>query len=299
MKHTCKRCLGIDIGGMSAKYSIISESGALNEKSSFRTGCDMTREQFVGKLYETVEHALPNQIDGIGICSLGFINTETGEILGGVENLPFLEGMNIRKLLTDRFPNIPVSIQNDVKAVALGEQWLGAGRNCKSFFCITFGTGLGGALVLNGNVVEGTHFRAGEICYLQYQTEHDYFEKKVSTKYLVEQAAKRLEQPEMDGFRFFGLYRADNAVCVDLLNAWAERIGRCIADLTVTLDLEKVIVGGGISDEKDILIPLITRKVNRMLPAQFRNQCAIVAAECANDAGMLGAVSPMLWKARD
>lgn len=285
--------LGIDIGGSSAKHALISAKGELREKGSFPTGDSADFEDFLSGLYAVTDDAMLQRIDGIGLCSPGFIQAQSGLISGGFENLPFLRHINLKELLKKRYPSLPVNICNDAKAVALGEKWVGAAKNCKSFFCLTLGTGLGGALVLGGILVEGSHFRAGEIGYLNYENEDRYFEKEVSTKVILKHAAKMMALSSLDGFEFFRLVRDQHPAVLKVFERWMADISRFIANTIILLDLDMVIIGGGISSEGNLIIPRIEQNLLRMLPPQFSRQTEIVAARHANDAGMLGAVSDL------
>lgn len=300
MKQTLtKQYLGIDIGGTSAKYAYITEQGVIGQRGSFETGLSVSKEAFLDSLFQVVNEAVKNKVSGIGICSLGFVHPETGQILGGVENMPYLNELNLRDLISKHHPALSVQICNDVKAIARAEEWVGAAKGCANFLCIALGTGLGGAIVIDSELVEGAHFRAGEIGYMDYKNEDDYLEKYSSTKYVMEEAAHKLGLTSIDGFEFFRLVKEQNSICLAILEEWVQKIARFLANIIVILDLEKVIIGGGISQEKDLLIPGVRAAVNTMLPPEFRGQTSIEAAQYANDAGMLGAVSTLLRQQKD
>lgn len=289
-----RQFLAIDIGGTSAKCARITEDAQIVFRAQFETGIAVSKEQFLNSFFRTVDDAVVCGVVGVGICSLGIVDSRTGVIVGGVENMPYLAGLNLRELIMKRYPGLRVHISNDVKAVARGERWVGAARGCRNFACFALGTGLGGAVVIDGRLVEGAHFRAGEVCYTDYRGENDYLEKYTSTKYVMEQAAGELGIDQIDGFEFFRLVRVGDATCLSILDRWVERIARFVANSIVLLDLEKVIIGGGVSREEDILIPRLTVAVNGMLPPDFRGQTEISAAGFAGDAGILGAVATLV-----
>lgn len=289
--HSNKHFLGIDIGGTAAKCAIISDEGEIVSRSAFDTGIAVSKEKFISSIYHVVDDAIAKKVGGIGICSLGIVNSKTGQIIGAVENMPYLYNMNIRDLILSRYPEIPVFVSNDVKSVARGEQWMGAAKGCRNFFCVALGTGVGAVIVIDSKVIEGVHYRAGEVCYMNYKSPHDYLEKYISTKHVMDIAAVELGVAEIDGFKFFQLVREGVPIAMKILNEWICKIARFVANLIVILDVEKVIIGGGISSEKNILIPRIAEAVEQMLPAAFRGETIIEGAKCANDAGVLGAVS--------
>lgn len=287
-------CLGIDIGGTTVKHAIVDSKGTILERESFETGISISEKTFMDKLFCVVNEGRNRGVSGIGVCTLGAVNSITGQILGAAQNLPFLQGLNLKNQIHKIYPDIPVSICNDVHAVAKGERWLGAAQNCENFFCLTLGTGVGGALVINSKLVTGTHHLAGEIGYLDYQDVDNYLEKRVSTKAIVDRAAQLLDNEELDGYRFFTLVKEGNEVCCGVFEQWVSELSRVTANLIITLDLELVIIGGGVSNEKEILIPKIAATTNQMLPQEFRGHTRIVAAKFASEAGILGAVSELL-----
>jgi predicted NBD/HSP70 family sugar kinase len=286
-----KKYLGIDIGGTAAKYAIITANGEIIRKDQFNTSNIKDLGTFVQSLFDVIDYAIPEKISGIGLCSLGIINSRTSEITGGVANMSFLQGINFKTLIREKYGDIPVHIMNDAKAVAKGEQWLGAGRGCDNFFCVTIGTGIGGALVLNSSIVDGAHFRAGEVGYLNYYDPTNYFEKFASTRFIMDKAAKRLQYETINGVQFFDMVRKKDVVCLDILDEWIQTLSRMLANVILLVDVDKIILGGGISEEKEILVPMISKEVERMLPPEFKNQTIIETAAFSNNAGMLGAVS--------
>lgn len=289
--NAVKWYLGIDIGGTTAKYARISAQGAVSHRGSFPTGAACGKEEFLARLFAVVDENVLEGALGIGISCLGIVDSQSGAVSGGAGNLPILPGLNLKELLMARHPNLPVYICNDVKAAARGEQWMGAGRNCGDFFCITFGTGLGGCAVISGKVLEGAFSRAGEIGYWDYQDAQAYCERRLSTGYVMAAAAQKLGIPAIDGITFFARVRQGNAVCLAILDEWTAEIARVIAQVMLLLDPEKFILGGGIAPQSDLLLPRIGKALGRFLPPDIQAECAIEFAACGNDAGMLGAVS--------
>lgn len=283
--------LGIDIGGTTAKYAIITGEGKITGQSFFETGFSMEKDEFMSTLLKVVSEAVKNNnISGVGICTLGIVNPEDGEVLGGNDNMPALKSLKLKKAISGVFPKLPVVVMNDVNAMAYGEQWLGAAQNCSDFFCVALGTGLGGCAVVNSKILDGSHFHAGEIGYLDYNGESEYCEKYISTKFVMEEAAALLGVDSIDGFEFFDRIRKGDSTCLEVFDRWTSRIARLIANIIIILDPEKVIIGGGVSREGETLVRPIRDKIKKMLPHEFNGQTSIVAAKCANNAGMLGVV---------
>lgn len=292
-----KRYLGVDIGGSSVKYGIVTGGGDILSTGGFRTGSSCTLPGFATHLEEMVEMSLGQGVVGIGVSTLGIVHAETGDILGGAENALWLGQCNLRKLIRKvGGTNLPVAVLNDAKAVALGEGWLGAAKGVRDYACVTLGTGVGGAFVLGGRLLEGAHFRAGEIAYCDYLSEDDYIEKNLSTIHFLNYAAEKLRVAELGGIEFIERVRAGDSACTSLLEEWMDRLAAFLANFIAALDVELIIIGGAVSRDGDVLMPVLRRQVETHLPHYMRGQTRIEAARLANQAGMLGAVAYLLKK---
>ncbi|MFI3212146.1 MAG: ROK family protein [Eubacteriales bacterium] len=283
-----EQILAIDIGGTSVKYAYISSSGKIENKSSFLTKEMNTIEEFLVPLKEILEKAINSQIYKVGISSLGIFD-QSGMCLGGVENLPFLEGNNLKELVSSCDNRIECNILNDGSAAALGEYWLGEGVGCSNFLCITLGTGIGGAIVIDGKPVLGSHFQSGEIGYSDYQSEEDYLEVKCSTIGILREAAKRMQVEEIRGHTFIEYVKQEEPICTALFQHWMKMLGRMIANSMLLLDPEIIIIGGGISAQKEWFCDRLYQQVQLYLPPSFSGKVPIKAAKHGNDAGLLGA----------
>ena len=286
---------GIDIGGTSTKYAAVNAKGVIGKRGSFNTFRSMSRQNFLDEIFQACNEAIRGGIQGIGISSLGVIDSQSGCYLGGVQNLPALQGLNLKETLESQYPGMPVFILNDAKAAALGELWVGAGKGCSSLLCITLGTGIGGALVVNGKLVHGFHNRAGEVGFSDYANDGDYIEAYFSTKAVMSKMSEKMKEP-MDGFKFFEkCYNKENTY-LETLEEWMRGVARLIANLCLLVDPQKVLIGGGVSNENEMIIPMLTRFTDQMLPEEFRGQTTIAPAGNTCDAGILGAVAGLILK---
>ena len=139
--------LSIDIGGTSAKYAYVTADGRLTGKNSFSTSGLKNLDEFYQRLLPVIDEGFACGAVNAGLSCPGFIHSD-GLCMGGVENLPYLKGVDIPGFLRQRNPSLKVSIMNDGTAAALGEYWLGSGRGSRVLLCITLGTGIGSALIL-------------------------------------------------------------------------------------------------------------------------------------------------------
>lgn len=282
--------LSIDIGGTSAKYAYVTADGRLTGKNSFSTSGLKNLDEFYQQLLPVIDEGFACGAVNVGLSCPGFIHSD-GLCMGGVENLPYLKGVDIPGFLQQRNPSLKVSIMNDGTAAALGEYWLGSGRGSRVLLCITLGTGIGSALILDGRPYPGSHFQSGEIGYSDYSSSEEYLEIDYSTLGILRKASA-LTGSQLDGFAFIQRIRDNDPCCLQLLGDWTAKLGRVLANNILMLDPDRVVIGGGISKQSDILIPLLEKQTNRQLPPQYRQLAEIVPARLANDAALFGAVKP-------
>ncbi len=281
--------LSIDVGGTSAKYAFIDIKGNIYNKDSFLTGKEMTPTHFFDEISK-ITKTNKDKITGIGICTPGFVDSDNGIILSGVENIPFLYNVQLKAELLRRFPNFKIAIQNDAKAAALGEFYYGNAKNSKSCFCTTLGTGIGGAYIIDGNIVQGSHFRLGEIGYSNYKNKDEYLENSFSTISVMNRTAQLLNKNTLDGKYFFELLREnDNIVCKEF-EKWTDVLSTIYANIIILLDIDKLIIGGGVC-KQEVLINTLRKKILSKIPDEFRDEIDILPALLGNDAALLGNAS--------
>src|SRR5699024_795720 len=148
--------LTIDIGGSFIKYALVDANHYLSYKEKVET-----RQNKENAILHQVEAIIQTSLDkgshikGIGISTAGIVDRKAGEIIYAGPTIPNYKGTPFKKYLADKF-DIPVVVENDVNAALKGEMWKGAGRAREDVFCITLGTGIGGAYYQAG-LVDGAH----------------------------------------------------------------------------------------------------------------------------------------------
>lgn len=151
--------IGFDVGGTHIKHGVIDENGKELTSDEYDTPEDTNT--FKEKWKSVVEeYRKENDIVGIGVSFPGHINHHTGEA-AKAGALEYLDGENLCELFAG-LTDLPVTVENDANCAALGERWQGAGKDYEHFVCITIGTGIGGGIVMEGDLYRGSHYRAGE-----------------------------------------------------------------------------------------------------------------------------------------
>ncbi len=256
-----------DVGGTAIKYSVMDEKLVRHDEGEVPTPQD-TREHF----YQVLEEIyLPHKAEtaGAAISMPGFIDIEKGYVdFPGA--LAYNSGQSVGPELADRF-GCPVHIANDGKCAAVAEYWKGELRGCSTGAVMILGTGIGGGLIVNGKLVNGVHFTAGEFSFLQinppeWDSHQGIFASASSTRGLLEhyREAKGLSpETPLNGYEFFERYHAGDPDAAAALDHLAFSAAGQIYNMSVLLDLETVAIGGGIS-RQDAVIEILQRKVKEV-----------------------------------
>lgn len=279
----------IDVGGTFIKYGKVHTDGRLTFKDQIATPINEN-----GAILNKVKEIITNHIEengrplGIGISTAGVVDTDTGEIIYTGPTIANYRGTNFKSSIETEF-KIPVQVHNDVNAALLGEQWQGAAKDQSDVYCITLGTGIGGAY-FRDQLVTGTSFKAGEIGYLLYDMETDTtYEQRASTSAL-KQTAENTLGSSINVIQLFEKAKANDKEANQIINKWASHIAEGLAQIIIIVDPRVLLIGGGVSKQGEFLLEKIEYQINNFLPENF-NQTVLKCTELGNDAALYGAVS--------
>lgn len=308
--------VGVDLGGTTTKIAFISMDGQILHKWEIPT--DNTNEgqnitlniakSIDGKLNELGQSR--EVLAGVGMGAPGPVNYETGVILNAV-NLGWKDNFPLQSSL-ESATNLPAAIENDANCAALGEMWQGAGNGAKDLVFVTLGTGVGGGVVANGNIVQGVNGAGGEIGHITAIPvggspcncgKTGCLETVASATGIVRLALKELAESGTDGQLaqvyakenkisakdVFDAARAGDALAGKVLQEVAFHLGLVLSHLGNTLNPEKIVLGGGVSKAGDILVDAVQENFDRYAFSSVRNSTKLAVATLGNDAGVLGA----------
>lgn len=245
------------------------------------------------------------KLAGIGIGTPGTVKYPEGLITGSSPNIPGWVGASMRRIFSD-FP-VPVKGDNDANCMGLAEWLYGAGKGTKSGFYLTIGTGIGGAVVIDGSLVRGASFAAGEFGHtvfkfggLRYKTgRKGPLEAYVAAPALIKQArvsAMKYTNSSIREYsksltieRIFEAFKNGDKAAVEALSLNAEMIGVAIGSVVNLLNPEVVVIGGGVSLGGKKYIDLISRAVRSYAFDSATCSLKIKTARYGNDAGWIGA----------
>ena len=283
------KVLVFDIGGTSVKYGYCVDN-TLVEVHETPTNARLGGRFVLDTVISLIEQQ--SGYDAIGISTAGQVNAAEGFIIYANSNIPNYTGMQIRKELEERF-QVPVMVENDVNSAAMGEAVYGAGKDYQDFLCLTYGTGVGGAIVRDKQVYHGSSFSAAEFGAIVTHAEarisstnffDGCYERYASTTALVKKAMAY--DPRLDNGRKI-FENLDDPEVMTILDSWVDEIMLGLSSLTHIFNPACIILGGGIMVQP-LIMEKIRQKVSRYIMPSFAH-VDIRSAELGNTAGLLGA----------
>lgn len=275
-----------DIGGTDIKYGVITQSGELVFKSMMPSRGAQGGRLILEDIITTVHQLKATYAgQGIAISSAGVINSKTGEVLSATNAILDFIGLNIIEILESAL-NLPVSVMNDVNSMALCEYHLGAGQHASSMIALTVGTGIGGAIVLNGQLIEGNGFSAGEFGLMQIEGE--IYEQIAATSSLVRAAKQQINASIENGVAVFKLFDEGHPIAKQIVHQFYQNLSIGIANIAYAFNPEVIVIGGGIT-ARPSFIEELNAYVYPRLSDHLCQYTRIQAAKFKNDAGMIGA----------
>lgn len=281
------RIVALDIGGTSIKSGIWNgtevEDVKEHDTNAARGGAYvMERAKEILHTYDGFE--------AIGISTAGQVNSKEGYIRYANENIPGYTGTRIRDIMMAEF-GVPAAVENDVNSAAIGEGQFGAGRDYDDFLCITYGTGVGGAVVMNKKIYTGSAWSAGEFGAIMVHPEDSVcgdpfrgcYEKYASTTALVARA-KAYDSKLDNGRKIFE--RLEDEKVKAILDSWTDEIVYGLITVIHIFNPPCVVLGGGIMAQPYILEE-VKRKTDARIMSSFRN-VELKQAQLGNMAGIMG-----------
>ena len=284
-----KHYVAIDIGGTNIKYGLINEAETLVEAHEMPTEAHKGGPGIMQKVESIVAGYLEKgSLAGICISSAGMVDPDKGEIFYAGPQIPNYAGTQFKKVLEEKF-SLPCEIENDVNCAGLAEAMSGSGKGAKIALCLTIGTGIGGCLVVDGQVFHGFSNSACEVGYLHLPD--GAFQDVASTTALVNYVAELHGEDveHWNGRRIFKEATEGNKLCIEGIDRMVGYLGQGIANICYVVNPEVVILGGGIMGQEAILRPRIQAALQEALVPSIADKTKLAFAYHQNTAGMFGA----------
>lgn len=306
--------IGLDLGGTNIKGILIDGAGNVHSKTDIATQAGDGPEavarrmaEMISAFEEAAEKAGRKAI-GVGIGIPGLPEQESGVVVFapnlGWKNVPLLKFLRAAV-------SLPVIMENDANAAALGEQWLGAGRGSANMIIITIGTGIGGGLVLDGKLYTGTSGSAGEIGHTVINPQgplcscgsRGCLETYTSATAMIRMAREAVKQgkktclaakEKIDARDIVDAAIEGDSAAAEIVSFAAKYLGIGIANMINILNPDKVVIGGGVAGAGDILFDPLISSVRKWSLKAAADAVKIVPAQLGNTAGCIGAARLVL-----
>lgn len=312
-----KKCIGVDVGGTSVKLGLFEVTGELLKKWEIPTRKEEQGKYIIGDIADSILHQVLaqenisfNEIEGVGMGVPGPVmpdgHVEVCVNLGWKDKYPAQE-------LSELLERLPVKCGNDANVAALGEMWQGGGKGYTDIVMITLGTGVGGGVIIDEQIITGKHGLGGEIGHIHVRDEEKEhcncggvgcLEQVASATGIAREARRKMASCDTPSIlREVG----DNVSAKDVLDAAKEGdvlalevmevvghfLGVALASLALTVDPQMFVIGGGVSKAGQYLVEVINRHYAQFMPIS-ENRATIGLAKLGNDAGIYGAARLIL-----
>jgi len=309
--------IGIDFGGTRIKLGLVDEEGRVQARGLYPTPRDESSDVILDRLVEAVNTLLAgaglaiDELRGIGLGTPGPLDPDGEQVLFA-PNIPGWEGFPLRSRLAERLGR-PVVLENDANAAALGEYWVGAGREIKTLIYLGLGTGVGGGIILDGQLWRGAHGAGAEIGHITLDPTGELcgcgnrgcLETLAAAPAIEREAARAIEAgraPQLAALveaargeltpKIVAQAASDgDAAAMRIYADVGTWLGAGVATVVNIFDPEMVVIGGGVAGSAALFMPNLEREARRRSFEVIYRRVSIVPAELGDDAGVVGAAA--------
>lgn len=306
-----KYAIGIDLGGTSVKYALIDHNGVFHYQEKLPSKAEESAEAVISQLIKAINEIKDfaekegYAIKGIGIGTPGIVDSTNRIVLGGAENIKGWENLALADYI-ETTTSLPTLLGNDANLMGLGETMYGAGVGATHVVFLTVGTGIGGAVVIDGKLFNGFANRGTELGHVPLIANGETcacgsrgcLEHYASTAALVRRFAQKSEElgihyseKKIDGELIISLYKQGNKIATDCLNEHCDYLGHGVAGFINIFSPQRVVIGGGLSEAGEFYIQKITERAYQYAIPDCAVNTKIMAASLGNKAGSIGAAS--------
>ena len=305
--------IGIDLGGTSIKYALVDKAGNSFFEGKLPSFASASAAKVMEQLTKAAtllkdEAAKQNwNVLGIGLGTPGIVDETNRIVLGGAENIVGWENIDVASLMEKQM-SLPVVVGNDANLMGLGETKYGAGRGCTHVVFLTVGTGIGGAVIIDGKlfngyanrgtelghvplIANGEHCACGAVGCLEYYASTSALTRRFS---ILAKEQNLSFDTEINGELIVRLYHEDFPLAVECMNEHFYYLGRGIAGFVNIFSPQRIVIGGGVAESGSFYLEKIRAVFKKHVIADCALNTKIVAAELGNKAGLIGAASLIL-----
>lgn len=302
--------LGVDIGGTAVKLGIVDEHGVILCKGSYDVNFDNYKTPIIETVLSSVDlfleqnHQLMEEIIKIGVSATGQIDSYLGKVIGVGGNIENWDQTPIKTMFEEKYHK-HTTVVNDANCMIIGEKWIGSAKGKEHVIGITIGTGVGGGIIVNGDILLGNVGIAGELGHFSINQNgllcgcgnKGCYEMYASTTALVKIVKERYHtlnilEPidSINGTLIFQYVANKNDLVCAIVDQWLTTIAVGLVSLTHVFNPEMIVIGGGVSSQEELFLQPIRKKVLAGILPKFKEHLEINGATLGNDAGLIGAV---------
>ena len=309
--------VGVDIGGTNIKLALCDKEARLKSKRTFSTAGFKNKGALIDCIAGQIEKLISGsglkkrEIAGVGIGAPGAVDIRTGTV-HYLTNIPGWREVPLGNILRKRL-GLPVFVDNDVNVMALGEAYFGSGTGAVNMLCVTLGTGVGGGLILEGRLYRGSSYAAGEFGHIPINIDGPKckcgswacVEAYAGNSYIVKDVIRRIRKGQRT--LITNLVGGDlSKITPEIISAAAgkndkfakkvwmdvgEKIGIGLAGVVNLLNVEKIVIGGGVAEAGKRLFDSIKKTINKRAMKLPAKTVRVVKAKLGIDAGLIGAAT--------
>lgn len=308
--------IGVDLGGTNIAVGVVSEDLKIVGRGKVKTKCPRPAEEIFDDIALAVEMAMKDagitmdEVSSVGVGTPGSVNKSNGYI-EFANNLDF-DKVPAKDMLEERLGKKEIYIDNDANCAALGEAVAGVGKGVGNFVAVTLGTGVGSGIIINGKIVSGVNYAAGEMGHMVIMVDGEQcncgrrgcWEQYASATALIAQTKDSMRHhhdskmwelvndniDNVSGRTAFDAMRLGDKAAKEVVDRYIYYVAAGVINIINALQPEIICIGGGIGHEGETILEPLRMHVNRERYSIYAaKQTKIMAAELGNDAGIFGA----------
>ena len=316
-----KKIIGIDLGGTSIKFAILTQNGEIQEKWSIPTNILDEGSHIVPDIIQSIKHKLTllgltkDDFLGIGMGSPGVVNRQDGTVIGAY-NLNWKTLQPIRQQIESEL-GLSFYIDNDANVAALGEKWVGAGNNEPDVVFVTLGTGVGGGVIAGNQLIHGFSGAGGELGHIAVDFEEPisctcgkkgcletvasatgivHLTRRYAEQYAGDSELKaRIDDGQLVTAKdVFDLAKEQDRLALIVIRHFSEYLGVACSHIANILNPSRIVIGGGVSAAGEFLLTGDRKEFEKNVFPPIKDSTVLALAELGNDAGVIGAASLVL-----
>jgi glucokinase len=291
--------IGVDLGGTNLRAAAVTADGKMLEKISGSTDLHEGRDAVIADMIDAIERLQkscgPGKLMGVGIGVPGFILIEKG-VISGSNNLPEFDNFPIRDVIEAKL-GTSIHLENDANAAALGEKWIGAGRDVNDLVLLTLGTGIGGGIIADGKVLHGLVGMAGELGHVTVVPagnpcgcgNYGCLEKHASATAIVSMARMLQLGDEITSEEVYKLAASGNEKAQMVFRTVGTMLGIAIGNLINIFNFPLYLLSGGVVAGWDQFAPAMMAEIEKRSYTFRHVKTRVEKATLGNEAGLFGA----------